>query len=289
MRARSAPPSRTCAFLGLLLAVLSPFALAEPAGRIIFAAGGVVAIDSSGSMRPLEKAGTIHEGDTLLTNDGRVQILFKDGGFVALQPDTEFTVERYRYSVAGDSEDSAIMSLLKGGLRTISGLVGKRNRRGYSMKTSVATIGIRGTDYALQLSDKLLGSVAEGGIEVCNRTGCVTVLAGQGVLVPSPTDMPVLSERRVLLPPPEPRATRPSGSKDAAGRNDRSPLAAAGGPPGQARHSHAGDVRVALPPPVAPAAPPGQLNELDAGLFGAVGHVQGKGLGPPGGIPPGQR
>jgi hypothetical protein len=300
-----------------------------------------VAIDSQGNRRTLEKDGPVQEGDSLLTNDGRIQIRFKDGGFVALQPDTRFTVERYRYTAAGDAEDGVVMSLFKGGLRTISGLVGKRNRASYSMKTLVATIGIRGTDYALELGDKLVGNVAEGAIEVCNGAGCVSVPAGQAFLVPSLTEMPVLGERHVFLPPAQPRETRTresaqavdehnsdqtavdqagagaqrangnakndtepalawpkadpaavprpnsSGTGPAQG-NGRSSAAAAGVPPGQAKKSGAGDILPVLPAPAAVTTPPGQLKKLDTGLLDAVGQSQAKGLGPPGGIPPGQ-
>jgi hypothetical protein len=209
--------------LGLLLAVLCPPALAEPAGQVIFAIGNVLAMDLQGNTRPLEKGAQVEEGDTLATNDGRAQIKFKDGGFVALQPQTRFLVERYRYAAAGDAEDGVVMSLIKGGLRTISGLVGKRDRAAYSMKTSVATIGIRGTDYALELGDKLVGNVAEGAIEVCNGAGCIGVLAGQAFLVPSLIDLPVLGERHVFLPPaaPQERNGRAEQSTDAIDDGDQ--------------------------------------------------------------------
>jgi hypothetical protein len=216
MRARTAATHRQPHLLGLLLAFLSSIALAEPARQILFVSGGGIAVDSAGNTRAVEKDAALDEGDTILTKDGLVQIRFKDGAFVALQPQTEFKVERYRHTAAGDSEDGAIMSLLKGGLRTISGLVGKRDRNAYSMKAAVATIGIRGTDYALQLNDKLVGNVSDGAIEVCNGAGCVGVLAGQAFLVPSLTDIPVLSERQVLLPPPQPRQTSKVPAREVA-------------------------------------------------------------------------
>ena len=38
---------------------------------------------------------------------------------------------------------------MRGGLRAVSGFIGKRNRRNYAMRTPVATIGIRGSSYDL--------------------------------------------------------------------------------------------------------------------------------------------
>jgi hypothetical protein len=180
--------------------------LAEPTGKVLFVAGNVTATDPAGNMRALERGGSVDEGDTIATGDGRVQVEFKDGGSFALQPGTRFRVERYRYTGAGDAEDSVLLALLKGGLRTISGLVGKKNQRDYRMDTGVATIGIRGTEYALDLNSSMTGNVADGAIEVCNAAGCLLVQAGHAFFVPSLHQAPVLGERRAFLPP-TPRET----------------------------------------------------------------------------------
>jgi hypothetical protein len=95
------------------------------------------------------------------------------------------------------------------------------------MKAAVATIGIRGTDYALELSDKLVGNVAEGAIEVCNGAGCLSVLAGQAFLVPSLTEIPVLSERHVFLPPTQPRESGRAPTQREAAADDQRPNDAA--------------------------------------------------------------
>ena len=193
---------------GAILFVLSTPALAEPAGRVVFVSGSVLATDLTGNARALERGAAVEEGDTIATGEGRVQVQFKDGAFMALQPQTRFKVARYRYTAAGDDEDSAVMSLIKGGLRTISGLVGKKNRDAYRMETEVATIGIRGTDYALDLNASLSGHVSDGAIEVCNGAGCTMVQGGFAFLVPSFTQPPALSERRAFLPPTPSDGTR---------------------------------------------------------------------------------
>ena len=199
-------PTRTCprsaaAAVAVLLLLGYATALAEPVGRVLFAAGNVTATDPAGNMRVLERGNGVEEGDTIATGDGRLQVEFKDGGYFALPPGTRFRVDRYRYVAAGDAENSVLLSLLKGGLRTISGLVGKKNHNDYRMDTGVATIGIRGTEYALDLNSAMTGSVADGAIEVCNGAGCLQVQAGQAFFVPSLHDAPVLGERRAFLPP----------------------------------------------------------------------------------------
>ena len=86
---------------GMLLFVCSRATFAEPAGRVVFVNGTVVATDSAGGIRALEHGANVEEGDTIATHDGRVQVQFKDGAFLALQPDSRFRVERYRHTEIG--------------------------------------------------------------------------------------------------------------------------------------------------------------------------------------------
>jgi hypothetical protein len=80
------------------------------------------------------------------------------------------------------------------------------------MESAVATIGIRGTDYALELDTTLSGHVAEGAIEVCNGGGCALVQSGFAFSVPSFIERPVLGERRAFLPPTQAEQVRASSA-----------------------------------------------------------------------------
>jgi hypothetical protein len=210
--------------LGGLLVILYAQAgalAAEPAGRVLFAAGAPTAISADGSRRELHKGDAVEEGEILVTGDGRLQLQFKDNALLALYPGTRFQIERYRYKAAGDAGDGVVLRLLQGGLRTISGLVGKRNRSDYRMETAVATIGIRGTEYGLQLGETLVGNVGEGAIEVCNAAGCLPVGVSQAFLVPSMTEMPVLAQLQARLPSPETRARQAAEKRDDAAQAAR--------------------------------------------------------------------
>jgi hypothetical protein len=217
-----------CASALALLACI-PALGAEPAGQVLFAAGSPTAVAADGTARPLRKGDAVEEGDLLVTGDGRLQIVFKDHGVAALYPDTEFRVERYRYTKAGDDSDGVVLSLLKGGLRTISGLVGKSNRSDYRMQARVATIGIRGTEYGLQLGETLVGNVGEGAIDVCNSAGCLRVGVSQAFMVPSLTEMPVLAQLQArLLSPAAGQDSAPHERDDDAGREKNAPAAVSG-------------------------------------------------------------
>jgi hypothetical protein len=88
-------------------------------------------------------------------------------------------------------------------MRTITGLVGRSNKRNYQVQTRVATIGIRGTEYQLKLSDGLSGSVGEGEVGVCNAGGCLGVASGQSFFVLDPATLPALTAVRTSFAPPQ--------------------------------------------------------------------------------------
>jgi hypothetical protein len=107
-----------------------------------------------------------------------------------LQPQTEFRIDDYNYNGKNDGQEKGFFSLLRGGLRTISGYIGKGNRDAYKVTTSVATIGIRGTEWTGSLvpgaspeETELTLNTGEGAIEACNASGCITIAGGEAAVV----------------------------------------------------------------------------------------------------------
>jgi hypothetical protein len=124
------------------------------AGRAIFVSGIVHATAEDGSRRFLRKNGVINPGDLIETGvNGLVQIRMIDKGFISIRRNSQFKIEAFELG-ATKEEDSGLFSLLKGGFRAITGVIGKRLRSVYQVKTVVATIGIRGTDYTARLCNK---------------------------------------------------------------------------------------------------------------------------------------
>jgi hypothetical protein len=148
------------------------------AGRVDFSVGNVVANGADGTRRVLTKGADIFSGDTVLTNDGQTQFRFSDGSVVSLQPGSEYRIVDYRFNGAADGTEKGFFSLLKGGLRTITGLVGRSSRDNYRVTTNVATIGIRGTEYSVTYGNSINVNVGEGEVEVCNSAGCVILQPG---------------------------------------------------------------------------------------------------------------
>src|SRR6185437_6714823 len=115
-------------------------------GTVTDISGPMVARRVDGTLRALTAQSAVEQGDTLVTEKGTyARIKFIDNGEITLRPNTQFKIENFSYEAAKPEGDSAIFSLLKGGLRSITGLLGKRNHEKFGLNTPTATIGIRGT------------------------------------------------------------------------------------------------------------------------------------------------
>jgi hypothetical protein len=148
---------RSCALLWAgLISLATASALAQGAATVTTTTGTVVVQKSDGSVRAVAPGSVMQAGDILITQpNSTARLKFTDGGDVSVAANSQFRVDAYSFDQSAPQKDSFTMSLLKGGLRTVTGLVGKRgDRDAYKVQTSTATIGIRGTEFIAALCDE---------------------------------------------------------------------------------------------------------------------------------------
>lgn len=226
---------QTIFFLCALL-LAQTAAAAERAGDITLLTGRATAAGVSGEIRPLAKDGVVYPGEMINTGpNSYLNIKFTDGGRVLLRPNSRFQIEEYSYkeragttaetsspNVEAEPEGNSLFRLLKGGFRAVTGMIGERNRDNYKVRTPVATIGIRGTDFEARFcqsdcfdispapADGLYTGVFNGGIQLGNETGTFDRDAGQYGFVPGFNQKPVGLKRRPRAlaqdPMPDPEA-----------------------------------------------------------------------------------
>lgn len=122
---------------------------------IALARGTVLARSNDDQLRELEKGAPVYVGDVIETaNRSFAVVVFTDKSKVTLQPNSELDVEDFEAAVG---EESIILELVKGGLRAITGQVGKRRPEKVSVRARTITVGIRGTTFAMRLCN--LGEV----------------------------------------------------------------------------------------------------------------------------------
>jgi hypothetical protein len=163
--------------VALCAAALALPARAEPAGKVLTADGDVLALRGSQILR-LSSGAAVESGDQIHTGaDSKILIVFTDSGLVWIRANSDFIIDEYSYAQNG--RESAFFSLLKGGMRSVTGLIGRRTRSNFRLRVSVATIGIRGTDFSVVMCQRdcrdsdgglaakgLYGEVLEGRIAV---------------------------------------------------------------------------------------------------------------------------
>jgi hypothetical protein len=131
-----------------LCGVVSASWAAQVAGTIVQLSGPLLAKKADGVVRILSMRSEVESGDTLVTEKNTyAMVKFIDNSEITLKPSTTFKVEDFSYDAGKPDGDNASFNLVKGGLRSVTGLLGKRNKEKFAMKTPSATIGIRGTTF----------------------------------------------------------------------------------------------------------------------------------------------
>ncbi|MES2413073.1 MAG: FecR family protein [Pseudomonadota bacterium] len=184
-------------------------ASAEPAGRVL-ALAGTATIERAGQQVALVPGALVESGDTFSVGErSTLQVRFTDESVVAIRANSQFKIEDYRFEKNAET-DRSLLGLIRGGIRTITGLIGKANQNNYSVKTNTAAIGIRGTHFTVVYCNNdcsrpdgsrepngTFGGVTDGRIIVSNQAGASEFGQQDYFYVPSANSVPI----RLLIPP----------------------------------------------------------------------------------------
>jgi Ca2+-binding RTX toxin-like protein len=198
-------------------------------GTVSKLTGEVEARHADGTSTPVKNGDSVYEGDVLITGaGGRIGITFVDGSVFSLGANGRMTVDEMAYDPkAGTGSEK--MSVVTGSFTFMSGEVAKTAPDAMSVKTPVATIGIRGTTvygvaaaegksntYSLMPDPN--GSVGQfavitkAGVQLLSAAGATTQLASAFVPPPPPEIKPLnqiqalyTQAREALPPPPTPQ------------------------------------------------------------------------------------
>lgn len=173
---------RVSAFLALVALLFAGLALANTA-TVTSSTGTVQVQTGPAPARALRTGDLVRQGDTVTTGPVSSAVLkFEDGQVAALTANSTMTVTAYQYNPQTGG-GSVLLSLINGGMRAITGLIGRRAPNNVAYRAASATIGIRGTDVTIVTSQgNVVVTVTEGIISFAfPGRPAVTVPAGQGV------------------------------------------------------------------------------------------------------------
>jgi hypothetical protein len=124
---------------------------ADVVGEVDYSRGVLTGQIDDEQPRIIARGVALHNGETLNTGSRAFAIIsLEDGTRMTLRPNTTFKIEDVNQT---QGSENALMSLIRGGLRAITGRISKLKPNAFRINTSVATIGIRGTEFDARLCE----------------------------------------------------------------------------------------------------------------------------------------
>ena len=169
-------------------------------GKVKMVLGKVTLINNQGSEKRLRRGTKLKVGDIIVTSKrGQAQITMIDGTKISVRPASKFLIEEF-IAIGPADKQKTYYKLLKGGFRSVTGKIGKKNKQSFRLSTPVATMGIRGTDFtgkycssdcpATGGKDGLFIDVISGGVSMTNDNGTLVLDKDTNGYVASANDSP---------------------------------------------------------------------------------------------------
>jgi hypothetical protein len=181
----------------MIWAVFAPVSAWASRG-VIYDGRGSISIappaDALGELEPRHAiiSDTVTAGMTVLTGSNSYAVLkFDDGQIVSMQPNSTLLVRDYIYFPLKVKRSNVDFSMLKGGMRFITGQIGHLNPAAFKVSTPNGIIRVQGTDfYAVMTNDGLYNQVLSGSISLTNAAGVSVLTAGNITLTALSTELP---------------------------------------------------------------------------------------------------
>lgn len=203
----SRPPLRSALRDLLTIACLlatAGLAWAQSAAGVVTHLAGTLVVKQETGPKLLAVGSAFHAGELLATQQGTyARLRFNDGSEVALRPNSQFEIRTYAFQESEPAKDNFAVSLIKGGLRMVTGALGKRSPANVNVNTVVATIGIRGTHFGLLLCQgdcadfpTVTGQPPADGLHSDVADGIIAMTTDVGEILVSPSEFGYAADRR---------------------------------------------------------------------------------------------
>lgn len=140
--------------------------LAPVVGRVATIRGRASAESPDGEIRSLGLGAPLHEKDVIKTeSDSFALLVFRDSSKITLEASSEFHIEAQKYFENSPEKNEVIYRFMRGGMRALTGNIGKESPEKFQVSTPVATTGIRGTGFDLACRGDCTSERIEGSPE----------------------------------------------------------------------------------------------------------------------------
>jgi len=173
------------AILLICFSLLTPatvLAAKDTAGNVLRVTGRATITTQQGEIQKIKKGSKIEATDIISTSArSYVRMKMEDSSYIMVRPDSRMMIDEFQYNKKKPAKNKSFFALLKGGFRAVTGLI--EDKKKYRYRTSVATIGIRGTEFSVRVCNAdcyEVDPVPENGLflEVHDHTVIITTKAG---------------------------------------------------------------------------------------------------------------
>jgi hypothetical protein len=150
----------------------------------VAAVRGAVFVDAGGALQPLAASAPVHEGDAIVTHDGKAKVALDDGTIISIAEHTRVRIERVERVERRPPGGRARLALVSGALRLLVAKVAPAGN--FEVETETAIAAVRGTDWLMEAGPEqtsvalLAGAVAVSSRSPSARSTVVLRLPGHG-------------------------------------------------------------------------------------------------------------
>ncbi len=125
----------------------------EKIGTMKLVEGEVKVISLSGTQVLAKSGHELVAGDKLVSgNNGSASLVLRDGTVLMLSAKSTLDLKNFTFDSTTNA-GSMLLSLTKGTMRAVTGLIAKRNPNAVEIKTPTLSVGVRGTDFVVNADD----------------------------------------------------------------------------------------------------------------------------------------
>jgi hypothetical protein len=122
-----------------------------PRGGILKTVQGDVVLVHGDTRRPARAGDSINATDRIVTSgNSATAVTLRDGTALVVGPNSSVGLTRFEYEPS-TQKGNLLVDVLQGSIRMVSGLIGKLNPEQVKVKTPTVVVGVRGTDFIVDV------------------------------------------------------------------------------------------------------------------------------------------
>lgn len=123
----------------------------EPRWGTLKSVAGEVSLSQAGAVRTAEVGAGVLQADRIVTGrNASTTLTLKDGTLLAVGPHSTLELTKLQFDTTSQ-EGSVLLNLVQGTIRVVTGWLGKLHPEQVKVLTPTSVVGVRGTDFIVEV------------------------------------------------------------------------------------------------------------------------------------------